>query len=192
MALIKDRDFFAQIKQNASALINRDAASMDSLIYRCAMLHLDHIASGDPFEKGSSRPLDFGHWSAHKLEQLTDYQFRHGEAVAIGIALDSIYSHLTGLLPLAALNEILRLFKDLGFTLFAKELLPDTDDAPSSNPLFQGLNEFREHLGGRLTVMLLKDIGQGIEVHEIDHEKMHLALLKLKKFEEDMINATKK
>lgn len=192
VALIKDKDFFVQIKQNASALLNRDAASMESLIYRCAMLHLDHIASGDPFEKGSSRPLDFGHWSAHKLEQLTDYRLRHGEAVAIGIALDSIYSHLIGLLSLSALKEILALFKVLGFTLFVPELMLGPGDAPSANPLFQGLIEFREHLGGKLTIMLLKDIGEGVEVHDIDYEKMHLALLKLKKYEEDLTNATKR
>ena len=34
-----------------------------------------------------ARPLDFGHWSAHRLEPLTDYEIRHGEAVAIGVAI---------------------------------------------------------------------------------------------------------
>lgn len=192
VALIKDKDFFYQIRKNATALLRRDGKSMASLIYHCAMLHLDHIASGDPFEKGSSRPLDFGHWSAHKLEQLTDYRLRHGEAVAIGIALDSIYSHLTGLLSVSALNEILTLFKELKFNLFVPELLPDSNTLPAANPLFQGLTEFREHLGGQLTIMLLEDIGKGVEVHDIDPEKMNRALLKLKKFEEDLTNAADK
>ena len=192
VALIKDKDFFIKIKQNANALLKRDIDSMTSLIYQCAMLHLDHIASGDPFEKGSSRPLDFGHWSAHKLEQLTGYQLRHGEAVAIGIALDCVYSHLIGLLSPLALNEILTLLKDLKFKLFVPELLPNSDNKPLGNPLFQGLNEFREHLGGTLTIMLLNDIGEGVEVHDIDHEKMHQALLKLKQFEENLTNAPEK
>ncbi|MDX5479492.1 MAG: 3-dehydroquinate synthase, partial [Cyclobacteriaceae bacterium] len=34
--------------------------------------------------------------------------------------------------------------------------------------LIKGLEEFREHLGGRLTIMLLKAIGKGEEVHEMD------------------------
>ena len=73
---------------------------MRRLIRRCAELHVDHIAGGgDPFERGSARPLDFGHWSAHKLEQLTQYQLSHGEAVAVGIALDTLYSKRCGLLP---------------------------------------------------------------------------------------------
>ncbi len=185
VALIKDREFFRQIEQNTGALLSRDAPSMDLLIYQCAKLHLDHISGGgDPFEKGSSRPLDFGHWAAHKLEQLTNYELRHGEAVAIGIALDSIYSQLIGLLSQAALNEILTLFKNLKFKLFVPELLANTDHG---NPVLEGLNEFREHLGGKLTIMLLKDIGEGVEVNDIDYEQMQHAILELKKFDEETV-----
>jgi 3-dehydroquinate synthase len=69
------------------------------LIRRCAELHMRQIAlGGDPFESGSARPLDFGHWSAHKLEMLTGHALSHGEAVAIGIALDARYSVLAGML----------------------------------------------------------------------------------------------
>src|SRR5438309_10693375 len=86
VALIRDGAFFEQIERNAVALRNFEPAEMKRLIFRCAELHLDHIAgAGDPFERGSARPLDFGHWSAHKMEQLSDYKIRHGEAVAIGI-----------------------------------------------------------------------------------------------------------
>ena len=34
--------------------------------------------------------------------------------------------------------------------------------------LFRGLTEFREHLGGELTLTLLKGIGKRIEVHEVN------------------------
>jgi len=34
------------------------------------------------------------------------------------------------------------------------------------------LDEFREHLGGELTVTLLKEIGRGMEVNEINHAKI--------------------
>lgn len=98
VALIKDKDFFQFLADNVKSLVKRDMVLMQRLIFRCAELHLQHIASKDPFETGSSRPLDFGHWAAHKLEQLTIYRLRHGEAVAIGIAIDSIYSYLSGML----------------------------------------------------------------------------------------------
>ncbi|HEY9804262.1 MAG TPA: 3-dehydroquinate synthase [Leptolyngbyaceae cyanobacterium] len=162
VALIKDPIFFNFIHENTAALVLRDMDTMQMLIYRCAQLHLQHIANaGDPFEKGSSRPLDFGHWAAHKLEQLTNYSLRHGEAVAIGIALDSTYSYLLGWLSHSEWQQILNTISALGFKLYIPEL---TD----TSSLFPGLTEFREHLGGELTITLLQHIGKGIEVHEVD------------------------
>ena len=92
--------------------------SMEYLIYRCAEMHMEHIAQGgDPFESGSSRPLDFGHWAAHKLEYMTNYQLRHGEAVAIGMALDLVYAHFIGLINKDTLDRILNVLEQIGFDL---------------------------------------------------------------------------
>jgi 3-dehydroquinate synthase len=164
VALIKDAAFFDWLEANAQGMVARDMDVMQYQIKRCAELHLQHIAGADPFESGSSRPLDFGHWSAHKLEQLSNFTIRHGEAVAIGIALDTVYSFLSGRLKEASMLRVLHLIKTLGFSL-TDPLLEVTD---ARSPLLEGLNEFREHLGGRLTIMLLRDIGRGEEVHEID------------------------
>lgn len=172
VALIKDKGFFQWIVENAPALAERDMDAMSYLIVRCAEMHMEHIAGKDPFETGSSRPLDFGHWAAHKLEHLTDYRVRHGEAVAIGIALDSTYSYLKGLLTADELERIIQVIRDLGFELYVPEL--------SGEVLLQGLQEFREHLGGRLTIMLLEKIGRGVEVHAMDTELIQEAAARLK------------
>jgi len=164
VALIKDAGFFRWLEANAEKMVRRDMEVMQYQIRRCAELHLQHIAGADPFESGSSRPLDFGHWSAHKLEQLSNFTIRHGEAVAIGIALDTVYSFLSGRLKEPSMKRVLKLLKTLGFPL-TDPMLEITD---AKSPLLEGLNEFREHLGGRLTIMLLRDIGAGEEVHEID------------------------
>ena len=167
VALIRDRTFFEAIERDADRLHAFDSDAMEHLIYRCAELHVNHIAtSGDPFEFGSARPLDFGHWAAHKLEQLSDYALRHGEAVAIGIALDTIYSRKMGSLEAAAAERVLLLLERLGFELFANELL--NVDSESNLMVLKGLEEFREHLGGQLTLTLLKGIGQGFEVHTMN------------------------
>ena len=164
VALIKDASFFYWLEQNAGAMAARDMAAMRYQVKRSAELHMQHIASGDPFEMGSSRPLDFGHWSAHKLEQLSHFAVRHGEAVAMGIALDSTYSYLSGRLEEPSLKRILQLLEALGFALTH----PLMDVSNNKSPLLEGLNEFREHLGGQLTITLLKAIGEGEEVHEMD------------------------
>lgn len=161
IALIKDADFFTFLEEQAYALSVKDSHAMETVVRRCAELHLQHIrTAGDPFEQGSARPLDFGHWAAHRLESLTEHRLKHGEAVAIGIALDSIYSNLIGTLDTASMERILQVLSVLGFTLHVPEL-----DDPA---LFEGLAQFREHLGGVLTVTLLHSMGQGFEVHEID------------------------
>jgi 3-dehydroquinate synthase len=165
--LIRDRDFFEAIERDADRLRAFDPDAMEHLIYRCAELHVNHIASsGDPFEFGSARPLDFGHWAAHKLEQLSDYAIRHGEAVAIGIALDTVYSRKIGCVDAASAERVLRLLERLGFELFANELL--NVDSESNLMVLKGLEEFREHLGGQLTVTLLKAIGEGFEAHTMN------------------------
>jgi 3-dehydroquinate synthase len=189
VALLKDDKFFNFIRENAEALRNRDSKSMGKLIYECAKLHLEHIStSGDPFERGSSRPLDFGHWSAHKLEQLTDYELRHGEAVAIGIALDVTYSYLKGMLEKSEWEQILNTLKQCGFKLFVPELQLNLDSPSSKGSLFYGLQEFREHLGGKLTIMLLEGIGIGVEVHEVDFELYKKAVGILKEMEKELVN----
>lgn len=173
VALIKDADFFAHLRSHAAALTPpaRDLEAMKTLVYRCAELHLDHIAtSGDPFERGSSRPLDFGHWAAHKLEELTGYRLRHGEAVAIGMALDCVYAHRTGRLAADALDAVLDLMDALGFTLYVPEMDTHLDDPDHPRCLFQGLDAFREHLGGELTIMLVEAIGRSVEVHAVDRD----------------------
>ncbi len=167
VALIRDADFFDWIEAHAEALSRFEAAPLEELIRRCAELHVNHIAtSGDPFEFGSARPLDFGHWAAHKLEPLSGYELRHGEAVAIGIALDTVYARRAGMIEPAIADRVLALLERLGFRLFAEELHRRGPDGRLL--VLAGLEEFREHLGGELTVTLLAGIGRGVEVHEMN------------------------
>jgi len=176
VALIKDLSFFEWLEANAEGLAQREMEPMKQHIIRSAQMHMDHISGKDPFEFGSSRPLDFGHWAAHKLEKLSDFQIRHGEAVAIGIALDSTYSFLQGRISEADLNRIINLMKTLGFVLFAPELQGDS--------LIQGLREFQEHLGGQLTITLLEKLGKGLEVHEMNEDLIHQSVDLLQSFQE--------
>jgi len=179
VACIRDAKFFDELERDAEKLAVFEPKAMKHLIRRCAELHLDHIAtSGDPFEMGSARPLDFGHWAAHKLEQASRFRISHGDAVAIGIALDVLYARNIGLLEAGSVARILNLLEKLGFKLFADELL--NADSYNRPAILSGLEEFREHLGGELSVTLLKAIGQGVEVHEMDQPKIIAAVHELR------------
>jgi 3-dehydroquinate synthase len=172
VACIRSREFFERLEQDGLALAQFQPDAMRGLIRRCAELHMDHIArNGDPFEFGSARPLDFGHWAAHKLEQMSGFTLRHGEAVAVGIALDVIYARRAGFLSPVNAERVLQLLQTLGFALFH----PDSQ----RDELLLGLEEFREHLGGRLAITLLRDIGVGFEVNEMDAGLIREAIVEL-------------
>ena len=166
VALIRDRPLFEYLEKNAPELSRGEEKPLHYQIRRSAELHLEHIrSSGDPFEFGSARPLDFGHWSAHKLESMTENRLRHGEAVAIGMAVDLVYSVRAGFLNRGVLNRVLSLLRDLG--------LPVWDEAlgmtrGGERVVLEGLAEFREHLGGTLHISLIRDIGESFEVTEMD------------------------
>jgi 3-dehydroquinate synthase len=167
VALIRDRWFFEFLEANVGGLADGDPELLALQIRHCAELHMRHIrSSGDPFELGSARPLDFGHWVAHKLESMTQNQLRHGEAVAIGMAVDLIYSAKARFLPASDLDRALNLLASLGLPLWHDALLQS--DRDGRHIVLQGLQEFREHLGGCLHITLVRQIGDGFEVTEMD------------------------
>ncbi|MGC6466627.1 MAG: 3-dehydroquinate synthase [Akkermansiaceae bacterium] len=167
VALVKDGEFFDWIEAHTKELRDLNEQALEEAVQRSAILHARHIAQGgDPFELGSSRPLDYGHWAAHKLEQLTDFDLTHGEAVSVGVALDTLYASKVGLLDAESAARVLKVIVELDLPLWHEAL--DLRDPQGRRRVFNGLEEFREHLGGELTVLLLKAPGQGIDAHEID------------------------
>jgi 3-dehydroquinate synthase len=179
VALIRDPAFFDWIEANAAALADCELEALDRAIRRCAELHLRHIAQGgDPFEHGSARPLDFGHWAAHKLEGLSRHEVRHGEAVAMGILLDSRYSLEIGLLGEADFNRIHRTIARLGLPRWDERLLTPgpTGSFRERLAILGGLDDFREHLGGDLTITLLRGIGRAVDAHDMDESAIVRAL----------------
>jgi 3-dehydroquinate synthase len=173
VAVLCDADFFAALETLAPAVVARDLDAMVVLVRRCAELHVAHIvAGGDPFELGSARPLDFGHWAAHRLERLSGLELRHGEAVAVGMALDCTYARLAGLLPATVCARVLALLAAFGLPLYAPEL-----EHPG---LLDGLAEFRQHLGGPLTLTLASALGASVEVHRVDLGLMRRAVRELR------------
>jgi 3-dehydroquinate synthase len=180
VALLKDAAFFEDLAANAARLTT-DHTVLHRAITRSAELHVQHICgNGDPFELGSARPLDFGHWAAHKLESMTAHRLRHGEAVAIGIALDLAYSVRKGFLPQATATRVIRVLETIGFQLWDDALHERGRDGTLM--LIEGLREFREHLGGELHITLLRDIGDSFEVTEMDEGAIMESIADLARF----------
>jgi 3-dehydroquinate synthase len=175
VSLLRDPGLFRFMEAHVRGLAQRDAATLEYVVRRSAELHLEHICgNGDPFELGSARPLDFGHWTAHKLESLTEHRLRHGEAVAVGMAVDIMYSVRQGFLEMPIADRILSLLDALGLELWDPALRTTT--AAGRLAIVEGLREFREHLGGELHITLLRDIGESFEVHEMDEATVRASI----------------
>ena len=175
VAVIKDAVFFARIEHLAPELRSRSITALEEVVRTCAELHLAHITtSGDPFEHGSSRPLDFGHWSAHRLEALTKHRLQHGEAVAIGVALDALYAAGIGRLSEQDALRVVAVLRNLGFRLW--DPCFDLRDAAGSRQIYAGLSQFREHLGGRLTLAMPDGLGRRSDIGAFDEAVCELAL----------------
>lgn len=170
VALLKSSELLDTICADAKKIDDRQMDSALPIIRETALCHLRHITQGgDPFEQLEARPLDYGHWSAHKLETMTNFEMRHGEAVAIGVAIDTVYSARTLGLRDESVRKVLQCLADLGFSLNHPALA-------NREELRQGLEEFRQHLGGRLTLTMLQQVGQPIEIHEVDWDEMNAAI----------------
>ena len=171
VAMLRDPAFYGYLEAHSDGIRGGNPEIMATIVRRSAELHLEHICgNGDPFELGSARPLDFGHWAAHKLESMTSHRLRHGEAVAIGMALDLTYSAAMGYLDRVSLERILRLLETIGFTL--SDCAMQAREADGAYTLIQGLKEFREHLGGELHVTLLRGIGSSFEITHMDESQV--------------------
>ena len=175
VALIRDAAFFAALERDAERLARFERSPLERLVRRCAELHLHQIGrGGDPFERGSARPLDFGHWAAHRLETSSAHRLRHGEAVAIGLELDTRYSVLAGLLEETDAARVRALLGTLGFRLWDATL--DEREPDGTRAVLGGLADFQAHLGGALCVTLLAGIGTGVEVDAMDHALLERAI----------------
>lgn len=176
VSLLKDAELFTRLCHDAARIGRREPGASQPIIRASAEWHLKHITrGGDPFENEMARPLDFGHWSAHKLEVMSDFALRHGEAVAIGVAIDCVYSTKVHGLPRSDADRVLRCLADLGFPLGHPAL-------ELTAALFTGLEEFRQHLGGELTLTMLRGVGDAIDVHDVDHTAMRGAIAEVQTF----------
>ena len=166
---IKDRDFLDFLDENIEGLVERDLETMERTVAWCARLHIDHITTcGDPFETGSARPLDFGHWSAHRLESMTDNGLRHGEAVAVGIALDLHAAVDLGLITANACEYVCSILDRSGLALWHPAL--ESRSESGELEVLVGIQEFREHLGGELTVAMPKGLGDKVDIHDLPED----------------------
>src|ERR1700723_2871915 len=111
---IADRELFAFLERQMSAVLRRDPASLGWIIQRSIAIKA-RVVSADEREGGLRQILNFGHTLGHALETATDYRvFLHGEAVAWGMIAASMMALSMNRLPLMDAFRIVRLVASVG------------------------------------------------------------------------------
>lgn len=98
-----------------------DASQVEMIIQECVLIKAQVVEMDFEEKLGLRRILNFGHTIAHALETIENYRLPHGEAVAMGMLVESFISVRMGYLPEEALSEIEALIRSFPFSLKISE-----------------------------------------------------------------------
>jgi 2-epi-5-epi-valiolone synthase len=167
MAVVCDAGLFDLIERHHHEILAASEAPVVREILHRSIVAMLHQLSANPLEEDLRRLPDFGHEFGHALESISGYRLRHGEAVAIGMALSCRLATATGHLPAADLDRILRLLTGVGLAVY--------DPACDPEVLWRRLHdEVVPHKAGRLHLVVPRRIGAGDFIDSIDEISLDL------------------
>lgn len=108
-ALIFDKEYFNFLFKHAQALLNRDLEKLSDVIARSCEIKTEVVVEDEKEKTGRREILNFGHTIGHAIELLCEYKMSHGEAVSLGIIVESRMSVEMNLLS----EEEFQLIKEL-------------------------------------------------------------------------------
>ena len=115
-AVTLDSHLFKTLESSQDSFVEKDPAYIKQLISRCCEIKVD-IVKQDTQESGIRKVLNFGHTIAHAIEQCENYTILHGEAVVIGILVESYLSYKIAGLKEEELKRIKQLVNSYSFPL---------------------------------------------------------------------------
>ncbi len=149
IALIKDKTFFKRISGIA---VDNSFKSLD--IIKKSIQLKNAIVKKDPNEKGLRKVLNFGHTVGHAIESLfleKPQPLLHGEAVAVGMAIESYLCLLLKRISIPEFDQIISCIK-LNFEFPQIE----NKDIPT---FFKYFKQDKKHQNNTYRLALLKGIG---------------------------------
>lgn len=114
--LIADCQLFEDLEKHSDQVLASDSKILGQVIFESCRIKKE-IVEEDEKENGKRRLLNFGHTIGHALERLTHYSISHGEAVAIGLLVESYLAVKLGLLDQISLDRIKKILLLYGLPL---------------------------------------------------------------------------
>jgi 3-dehydroquinate synthase len=160
-----DAAFFDWLEvHGAQALDGDDAAMVKAVAHSCRMKAA--IVARDEREAGDRALLNLGHTFGHALEAATGFsdRLKHGEAVAIGMALAFRLSVALGLAPGQDAERFVRHLKTVGLPAAIADI---AGPRPDAEQLIAHMAHDKKVKDGRLTFVLLRGLGQAFVTSEV-------------------------
>lgn len=171
-AMIGDEVLWKFLESHGDEIKRRETESLLRMISACCILKA-RVVELDEREAGHRRILNLGHTIGHALEQVSGYQMRHGDAVAIGLVAATKLSVGMGMFPVADLTRLIRLCTDWGLPV----RIPRTFDP---DQLIAALEADKKRIANRLHFILPVRIGEVVDHDGLDRRDLRHVLEELK------------
>ena len=171
--VLGDLDFFNWLDANHAEIFTGGAAREQAIAISCRAKAV--IVARDERETGDRALLNLGHTFGHALEAATGFSDRlfHGEGVAVGMVLAAEFSARLNMIPAAEAARVQRHLASVGLPTrlqdiagFQQEGLGDADT------LLALMGQDKKVKRGKLTFILLEQIGKAVIVNDVDPSKV--------------------
>ncbi len=152
--MILDRELFGMMESRADSLLHKDADILEKVVARCGAIKAS-IVQQDERDSGKRLILNYGHTLGHALEAASGYQWRHGEAVALGMLFAARMSVKSGLLAQDDLQRLHGLMSALCLPTHIERKI-------DAQTVMRFMNSDKKSRDGKIRFVLPTGIGSGM------------------------------
>lgn len=165
--MIYDNQLFKYIEENKNSIIKREPDRLMHIIHECIRIKGD-IVKNDEYDTGYRNILNFGHTIGHGIESASHFDISHGEAVAVGMIIESYISEKLGYLDSASRERLYNLLDYFGLSQFPRGI--------KRKSVIEFIKNDKKKLENKMKLSLPTKIGSAIIASEITIEYINSAI----------------
>ena len=168
--LIKNGSFYEWLIMNFDRINDKESEALTFMLNEACKIK-KKVVEEDPYEEGERMLLNFGHTVGHAIEKCSDFNYNHGESVALGMIAAAYISWKRNLLSMEEFYEIRDMFVPFN--------LPISVDKLNTDLILNAITYDKKQVNGSLNFILLKKIGKAVIVKDISEDEIKEAAANL-------------
>lgn len=161
--LIKNDAYYQWIKAHTSLILDRDYDTLEHMIYESCLVK-GGVVERDPKEQGERALLNFGHTIGHSVEKLKDFEWLHGECVALGMVAAAAISMHKGLISAETCKDIQEVLTAFHLPIRVEGLNP--------KDILSATKSDKKMDGGKVKFILLQSPGHAFIDREVSDDEI--------------------